>query len=288
MTGARGAVFARRWARAVLGVCACVTSHAAAEAPDAAQAELPPPRILPWTEPWSEERPRSFVAARIDAGFPFAQARLSGGYGKPHYTWGGVELGPLASPAAVAGFAGVRFEHPVIDIRSSLLYSVALSRSFLEPRNSYDRRDVDDRSGESARYPAWDSELRLTVPVAFGAVISESELVWIPEQEGRFVYLDLLRVVAAPPWVARQRLGYEVPSSSVRGLRFAPVGEVVWLPERDDALVVRAGLLIRFWLFRTLELRVDVLPVVASPDSLGALGGEPLRVALRWQWASGH
>jgi hypothetical protein len=240
---------------------------------------------LPWTEPWSEGAPREFVAARVDAGFPFGDVRLSGGYGKPHYFWGGVEAGGLATSTSIAGFVGLRFEHPIIDVRSSFLYVVGLSRSFLEPRDSYDRRDIDDQSGSRAQYPAWDSEAQLTVPLGFGAILSESELVWIPEQDGQFVYLDLLRVVAAPNWVGRQRLGYEFPLTSVEGLRFAPAVEAVWIPERDD-VVVRAGLLMRFWLFHDLELRIDVLPVVASPDALGMYGGEPLRIGLRWQWAT--
>jgi hypothetical protein len=241
---------------------------------------------LPWTEPWSEETPREFVGARVDVGFPFAEARLSGGYGQPHYFWGGVEAGALATSSSVAGFMGVRFEHPVIDVRSSVLYVVGMSRSFLEPKDGYDRRDIDDQSGSQARYPAWDSEAQLTVPLGFGAIVSETELVWLPEQDGQYVYVDLLRVVAAPSWVSRQRLGYEFPLTSVEGLRFAPAGEAVWIPERDDEVVVRAGLLTRWWLFREVELRVDILPVVVSPDSLGMYGGEPLRIGLRWQWAT--
>jgi hypothetical protein len=249
-------------------------------------AELPPPRIVPWTEPWSEGTSREFVAARVDVGLPFAQAHLFGGYGKPHYFWGGIEVGALASSRAASGLVGLRFEHPIIDVRSSFLYVVGLSRSFLEPKDSYDRRDIDDRSGVDARYPAWDNEAKLTVPIGFGAVQSETEAVWIPEQDGQLVYLDILRVVEAPSWVGRQRLAYEFRFPGIEGLRFAPAAEVVWIPERDDEWVVRAGLLTRFWLFHDLELRVDLLPVVASPDALGNQGGEPLRIALRWQWAT--
>ncbi len=275
-----------------LGLCYALLSFSSVAGAEeqtgkrAPNAELPPPRILPWTEPWSEGTSREFVAARVDVGLPFAQALLFGGYGKPHYFWGGLEVGAVGSSRAASGLVGLRFEHPIIDVRSSLLYVVGLSRSFLEPQDSYDRRDIDDRSGDDARYPAWDNEAKLTVPVGFGAVQSETEAVWIPEQDGQFVYLDILRVVAAPSWVGRQRLAYEFRFPGIEGLRFAPVGEVVWIPERDDEWVVRAGLLTRFWLFHDLELRVDVLPVVASPDALGNQGGEPLRIALRWQWAT--
>lgn len=245
-----------------------------------------PPRVLPWADPWSEGRARGFVAARVDAGFPFVQARLSSGYGKPHYSWGGVEAGPLASSGFVAGFAGLRFEHPLVDVRSSVLYVASLRHSFLEPKESYDRRDVDERDGGKAGYFAWDSEVEWNVPLGPGAVQGETEGMRVPSQGGRFVYVETLRVVAAPEWVARQRLGYDIPLRDVEGLRVAPAAEVVWIPERDDALVWRAGLLVRWWLFHDLELRIDVLPVVASRDSLGNVGGEPIRLALRWQWAT--
>lgn len=241
----------------------------------------------PWADPWRNGSSRFFFGARVDVGYPFVQARLRTGYGKPHYFWGGLEAGPLATTTAGAAFGGVRFESPFVDLRSDVMYTASFRHSFLAPKDSYERRDLDDRDGGGAAYLAWDSEAKLAVPILWGQLRSETQAVHIPEEDGRYVYIETLRIIAAPEWVGRQRLDYEFPLIFAEGLRVAPAAEVLWSPERDDALVWRAGLLFRWWLFDDLELRVDALPVVASPDSLGSRGGDPLRIGVRWQWATG-
>ncbi len=275
---------AHRLTQRALGIgCAAALSFVAPRA--GAQSDV---ERDPWADPWKYSASRFFFGARVDVGYPFMQARLRTGYGKPHYFWGGLEAGPLATTTAGAAFGGVRFESPFLDLRSDIMYTASFRHSFLEPLGSYERRDLDDREGGKAAYLAWDSEADIKVPIFWGTLRSETEGVHIPEEDGRYVYVETLRVIAAPEWVVRQRLDYEFPLLFAEGLRVSPAAEVLWNPGRDDALVWRAGLLVRWWLFDDLELRIDALPVVASPDSLGSRGGDPLRIGVRWQWATGE
>src|SRR5215207_4564407 len=69
-------------------------------APPATQATQPP--ITPGSELakppfWSGGRARPFAAATLELGTIYYRPLLALGYGKPHWRWGGVEIGSSLS-----------------------------------------------------------------------------------------------------------------------------------------------------------------------------------------------
>jgi hypothetical protein len=106
----------------------------------------------------------------------------------------------------------------------------------------------------------------------------------VPEEH--YVFDETRHVVAAPPYLWRQRLGYLFDFLPNDELTLGPIVEVIGIPERD-ALVWRAGPIVRFRLFDDLELRAGFVPVVASPDNIGIAGGDFGEFGIRWRWATG-
>jgi len=72
-----------------------------------------------------------------------------------------------------------------------------------------------------------------------------------------------------------------------RGPRVGVVGEVLYLPGRDD-VVLRAGVIASFAIDDHLEaLGLLVVPVL-SPDSIGIAGGDFAELGIRYRWATGQ
>ncbi|MEY2933779.1 MAG: hypothetical protein RL033_4528, partial [Pseudomonadota bacterium] len=69
-------------------------------------------------------------------------------------------------------------------------------------------------------------------------------------------------------------------------LQIGPVLEVVGVPRRGT-LVLRAGGLVRIMLSGDLEARGTFVPALATPDALGARGGDAFLIGVRYRWASG-
>ena len=236
---------------------------------------------------WAAGPPRAFVGARVDIGFAYLRPRLSVGHGTPHRKWAGMEANPTLSGRAAGGYIGLRLAHPHLELRSGMLESYSFRRSFLPQREHHDMRDVEFVKGPHALYVAWDSELELSLPTRGGALISESEVIRLfVVPDNRHVYFESLPVIAAPPWIVRQRLGYQLTVGRTEDMRVTPVVEVLWVPARDDMCVWRAGLTWSWRLFPDTELRAAVVPVVASPDRLGLAGGDVGEIDLRWTWAT--
>lgn len=234
---------------------------------------------------WSSGKDRWFVAGRIDGGFLFLRPSISGGYGRPHYDWVGLDFLPTVSFSAAGGYAGGRVEGRFAQIRSGLLYQYSFNRSFLPAEPSYDRRDIDVLSGPRASYFLWDAELELYVPLGSLRLRSQTQLLFAGDvPEGYDVYVDTIRVVAGPGITLRQRLGFEVfwPGTTIG---ITPEVEVIWLDERS-AVVVRAGVQLRWLLSDEFEVRTTFLPVWSSPDQLGRASSDILEFALRWRWAT--
>lgn len=247
----------------------------------------PPPTPAPRLA-WQRGPARWFLATKTDTGVLYLRPRLSGGYGKPHQRWVGFDANPLVSSAATGFYAGVRLEHPVASLRSGLLYAFSFRRSRLPIQDHYDRRDVELMiEGQNARYASWDSELELHVPAGPVTLLSESQPVVVGEvPDNRYLFLESVRVVMAPHWVLRQRLGVAFPWPWIEGFSFALVGEGVYVPNRDDTVIWRAGATVRWWLYPDLEMRINFVPVVHSPDRLGIIGGDFAQFGVRWLWAT--
>ncbi len=239
-------------------------------------------------EPWSTGPSRWFVSTKSDVGFAYLRPRLATGYGRPHYTWGGVEANPILSSTATGGYAGLHLEHPVAELRGGALYFYSFRRSFLPLQDSYDRRDVElIIDGQRANYVAWSAELELNIPIGFGEIHGESEGIRVARApRERATYLESIPAVIHGRWAVRQQVGYSFPIRAISGFSLGAVGEAIYIPERDNTLIWRGGAIVRWWLYDTLQLRVTFIPVISSPDRLGLQGGDFGEVGLRHYWAS--
>lgn len=235
---------------------------------------------------WNQPPARPFLSTEVDVGVSYARPRVSFGYGRPHRHWGGVDLNPILTANALGAYGGLRYASPYVDFRTGLRYFYGLYRSYLPIQDSYTGQDIDFRGGDNSQYLTYESELTLTIPVGPGVVTSEtagSRLWGVPDD--RYVFEETVHVVAAPPHLWRQRIGYVVGLLPRGELRLGVVGEVVGIPNRD-ALVWRGGLIVRFRLFDDLELRANFVPVIASPDRIGIAGGDFGEFGVRWRWAT--
>ena len=91
--------------------------------------------------------------------------------------------------------------------------------------------------------------------------------------------------VIAESSVWRVRTGYALRFGQEGNAVVGVVGEVLGLPGRD-AHVIRAGLLGRFAVSRSVEAIGLFVPPIHSPDSIGIAGGDFAELGVRWRWAS--
>jgi hypothetical protein len=234
---------------------------------------------------WSRGTNRWFIASRLDIGFFFLRPRLSAGFGKPHYSWVGVDATPILSTSAVGGYTGVRAEGKYFEARTGTLYQYSFNRSYLPAAPSYGRRDIDVLEGPRAQYWMWDSELELYLPLGAVRLRSQTQTVFAGGMpDDHYLYVDTLWVVAGPGMTVRQQIGIEF---FLRGtnIGITPAAEFLWLDARNTS-VVRVGAQLRWLLSDEFEVRTTILPVVYSLDHLGRASGDVLEIALRWRWAS--
>ncbi|MEZ4268710.1 MAG: hypothetical protein R3F39_20320 [Myxococcota bacterium] len=236
---------------------------------------------------WESGRIRPFVSSSLDVGLLYLRPRFSFGYGRPFWLWAGVEANPILSLEQVGVYGGLRLASSYVDLRVGARYAYAISASFLERRDTYNPEQLDSRAGPHSTYLSLETELTASIPLGPGAILSETGLTLITGvTSGYNVFEETLRVVADPPFVWRQRLGYALRVRKKGALSIGVVAEVVGNPARD-LLVVRAGLLVRMQLFYNLSLRGTFVPTVYSKDDLGLVGADSFQIGIRWLWASG-
>jgi hypothetical protein len=242
--------------------------------------------------PWRQQPARWFGALEFDTGFLYVRPRFALGYGKPHARWLGLEMNPIFSEEGLAGYAGLRAVLPHLSLRAGGRYWYTFYRSFLEPRDSYTVEQIELRAGPRSRFFTWEAELAVSLPLGPGVALSELAGSYVTGvDEGYYVYEETLRVVADPPWVWGARAGYLWPAARATAdreatLQVGPVLELVGVPRRGT-LVLRAGGLVRITLSGDLEARGTFVPAVATPDALGARGGDAFLLGIRYRWASG-
>lgn len=235
---------------------------------------------------WELGRTRPFLAATVDAGLIYLRPRLTAGYGRPHWSWIGVEADPNVGTGGLGYYSGLAATLPWLSLRLGTRYFYPFSRNLLEPRDSYERSDIGLLDGPVGDYLAYEAEAAGTLPLGPGsafAVATGMHLSLVPRD--KYVYEDSLKVVVAPPWLWRARIGYLLALGENGAIRIGAAGETIGLPGRG-AFVIRAGLLASVLLSSKLEAQASLLPVLASPDSLGLAGSDFGTLGVRYRWGS--
>jgi hypothetical protein len=274
------------------GAVAVASSTARAAEPFGMDSPTPSPPAPSGTDQavvaryWELGRSRPFLAGSVEAGYPYLKPRFAAGYGRPFWSWLGVEAYPLVAFGGVGGYIGVSAGVPGFTLRSGGRYFYSFERTLLPPQPRYTRTETELAQGPAGDYVAHEAEATGTVPLFSGslfAVLTGYRVTQV--QPGYYLFEDNLRVVMEPPYVWRARLGYLLALSANGAIRVGTAGEVIGLPGRD-ALVVRAGLLASVSISAQLEAMISLIPVIWSPDSLGLSGGDFGQLGIRYRIAT--
>ena len=237
---------------------------------------------------WQAGKTRPFVSSTMDVGLWYFRPNLAGGWGRPHWAWGGLEVETRFAPTGAAEYAGAKLATPYLGLRAGGRYVFTTSRTFLPHDTTYTSDELDTTTEPQARYAAIEAQLDGSVPIGPVKVFTVLTGVMIQGVPERYhVFDETLKVVVDPPWVWRARLGAVVPILPRDRVTLGGAGEVIGIPERF-AYIGRAGPVLSVNITRHLEAQATALFVVASPDSIGLDGAEFSQLGLRYRWATGE
>ena len=270
----------------------------AAEQPSFAQdpSDLPPP---PGAQPgltegldqsrpfWVSGAQRWFISSTLDAGIVYLRPQIAVGYGKPHWSWVGIEGYSSTSIGGGVEYIGLRAATTFIDARVGARYNFSVEQDFLEPQDDYTREDSELEVGPQSRYVSLEAEITGSVPVPGGTLFAVASGYYITDTPpGWYVFEDALRIIVDPPWVWRARLGYLTSFGISDTLRVGIAAEVIGNPARE-LFVIRAGPALSVSLTHHLEAVGALMIVAQSPDELGLRGAEFGNLGFRYKWATG-
>lgn len=271
------------WAAALAGVVLADAGRALA----ANGAPIQPPEVPERPDHWSEGRTRAFVSSQLGGGAVYAKPQIALGYGKPFWSWVGVEAYALTTNSFAAGYAGVRGSLPFASVALGVRESYSYLRSFLPVR---DRYGVDDlaRVGPRAHYFNLEAEAFIAVPVPGGYAAFNPLIYAVTDApRGRYLYEESVRAIIRPPCVWAARTAYLLSLGRDEQVKLGPLFEVVGLPGRG-ATILRAGPIWSASFTDHFEFIGTFSMVLSSPDSLGIWHGPFGLVGVRYLLATGE
>ncbi len=290
-------IFKCRLAVAALLSMLCDTALAAEPAGEKFPDPKPPLGIFPTSDEalmdprmarsWGTMPPRKFVATTFDIGYLYARPRVSLGYGRPFTEWIGVDANPIGSQNGLGFYGGLRIEIPHLDLRVGPRYFSSFQHTYIAPKAHYQRLDLENSSGGTARTLTYEAELDLTFTLGPGRFTlrgSGSYITGVPE--GQEVFEETLHIIVAPPVVWRARLGYMFSFGSRNQHSIGPAVDFLDVPKRDDSRTIRVGPILRLALSRRVDVRGSFIFTVVSPDRIGLAGGDFTELGIRYRWAS--
>lgn len=259
-----------------------------ADAPISAEPRLGDRETLGGARPyWGAGRPRWFAAAVFDVGVINFRPQLHLGWGKPHFSWVGVEVTPQVSLSGVSLFVGPQISIPGIQLRGGPRLAASADRHFLEPRDSYTREHLEYEVGPLANFMSIDGELSLDIPLPLGnlnAAASVHYLKGVPDDYN--VFEQQIRVVVDPPLVWRSRTAYLVGIGKYETMQLGGLVEFVGVPKRDEVMI-RVGPALVVSLTHHLQAVAAASFAVESRDRIGLESADFGQISLRYRWATG-
>lgn len=231
--------------------------------------------------------PRPFVSAMLEAGVIYFRPNIAIGWGRPHWSWIGLEGYSSVATSGGVEYVGVRAALAAFEIRGGVRYAFPVGQYFLRPQGSYTRDDTERELGPPSRYAAGELEVSGSVPLLGGslfAVASGYAIAGVPD--GYYMFEEALHVVMEPPLLWRARLGFLGPIDQWGELRLGASAELIGNPGRGT-FVWRLGPAVSVTLTHHLDAVGSLMVVAASPDTLGLLGADLGQLGLRYRWATG-
>jgi hypothetical protein len=235
---------------------------------------------------WELGRSRPFLAANVEAGFPYLRPRFLAGYGRPFWSFLAVEAYPVLSLGGIGPYAGISAGIPGLTLRAGGRYFYPFTRTLLDPQEHYERTDIERLEGPKADYLAYEAEAAATAPLFSGSIFGVLTGYRVSHVSPNYhLFEEGLHAVMEPPYIWRARLGYLLALSRNGAIRVGAAGEVIGLPGRDE-FVVRAGVLGSVSISAEVDVQVSLIPVLASPDRLGIAGGDFGQLGIRYRIAT--
>jgi hypothetical protein len=236
---------------------------------------------------WGAAPSRWFISTTADVGFVYLRPRLSVGYGKPFTKWFGIDINPVASGTHLGAYGGLRLEIPFLDIRAGARYFRAFNHTYLDPHDHYDRIQMETENASVAQVITYETEADSSIPIGPGNLVLRGSLSYITNvPEGKYVFEETLRIIAAPPWVWRVRGGYVFRLGDYQQHSIGLVVDALDVPNRDDSKTIRVGPVLRWVLSRRVEVRGSFVLTVYSPDRIGLVGSDFTELGVRYRWAT--
>lgn len=232
---------------------------------------------------WADGPLRPFVAGLVDLGLS-VRGKLMVGYGKPHWTWVGLELEGLSTTEM--GFADVRARMALVlvDLAVSYRKTYAYRRSYLDREAHY--TDGDLKGGPKARYDSLDLWAWGLIPAGRGYVDWEFEALRVYDvPPGREVYEEWLRTPMRLPWATACRLAYAHTFMEGK-LALGLMGEWLWPGARGS--LYRMGPLGSFTFSPHWDVTALLTVAVHAPDDLGFYNEIWGTLRARYRFASGE
>ena len=236
------------------------------------------------TEPWEDGAPRPFAAGRLEAGL-HGRVLAQAGYGRPHWTWAGVQGAAFVTAHTSGVEAAVRGALPFLDLQLSTRRTRSFDRPPLAARATHDEAEL---SGGHATLTVLDADLSGLLPAPAGLLAWEVEWVRPLELErGRHAFEETWQVAIDGGGAAAFRLGWLIGPLLGR-VRLGPSAELVRLLGARDATVWRAGGALFVGLGRHLSLVATALVPVSGPDRFDTATATYGTLALRYALATGN
>ena len=231
---------------------------------------------------WERGEARAFGAGRVDLG-TLQHLSLAAGFGKPHWTWGGVE---------VHGALGLGFAAAAADLRVALLVfdlwaGLRTTRAFQHLPLPEAPRHEGLPEGGGFTYRTLDLFASGAVPTPGGLALWEVNAVrFVDPPAGAQIYEEWLRAVCAPPWCGVARLAW---AARLRGgaLYLGAGAEWAFEDGRPGPELVRLGPVVSWRLWPHLVFQGAVYAPVSDPDRLALLDRVNAVLVLTWTFATG-
>jgi hypothetical protein len=238
---------------------------------------------------WSQGDPRWFVAGELWLG-PALISTTMAGYGKPHWTWIGIEGYAITTTEFGGGYAGVQANMAVLMLQAGVREFLSYDKSELAPQKKYSKSDLNLSPGE-VRAQHWSFEVKLSGLVPLSPFYAFLELVYSrmldPPAENH-VFDEYLRCVLGSPNTFSARIAAALGMGRQDRLILGVINEYVYLPERWREHQYRLGPVGFFSLTDHVQLFVYLTFPIGGPDELGAMQGMYGSLGAIYRFAGGE
>ncbi len=261
------------------GPCvACVLAAVGCVRPAFAGDELPS---------WARSEARPFVATRAEAG-SILRGTCDLGFGKPFWTWVGVETQALSSTESTTVTGTLTGYTPIASVYLGARHWWSHGKGWLPAAAEYSAADLDHRVGPRVDMTTLLGSAKGWIPMGRFGIPLEAN--WTYRLDGPFhqVFFDEPnRVIATGRQLWEANAGLAASLDARRTLWVSAQGEWLHVPSRSEGTTLRVGPAAFYAFNERWDVGMLFLFAVYSPDRLGFVSAATGAAVVRWSWATG-